>query len=103
MQVKRLWVFPSEDGVSLPDNAPAVVAKVGSSWRSANATCCCVPCPEKPADVWQHTIRHCVYVLQDGTVQPPPVLEEGALLLQEQKRWWPFGNPPEGGGKFERG
>jgi hypothetical protein len=65
-QVKRLWVFPSEDGVALPDNAPAVVAK-------------------------------------DGTVQPPPVLEEGALLLQEQKRWWPFGNPPEGGGKFERG
>jgi hypothetical protein len=32
LQVKRLWVFPSEDGVSLPDNAPAVVAKVGP-WR----------------------------------------------------------------------
>jgi hypothetical protein len=32
LQVKRLWVFPSEDGVSLPDNAPAVVAKVGA-WR----------------------------------------------------------------------
>lgn len=40
---------------------------------------------------------------QDGTVQPPPVLEEGALLLQNKQRWWPFGNPPEGGGKFKRG
>jgi hypothetical protein len=65
-QQKRLFGFPSEDGVALPDNAPATIAK-------------------------------------DGTVQPPPVLEEGALLLEEKNRWWPFGKSEDGGGKFKRG
>jgi hypothetical protein len=64
---------------------------------------CCVIGLQAQLQVQQPTSWHCVHASQDGTVQPPPVLEEGALLLQDKKRWWPFGNPPEGGGKFERG
>lgn len=30
VQVKRLYAFPSEDGATMPDTAPAVVAKVSS-------------------------------------------------------------------------
>lgn len=67
---RQLLVFPSEDGVEMPANAPATVGK-------------------------------------DGTVQPPSLLEEGTLLLEEKQRWWPFGGsgssgPDDIGGNFKR-
>ena len=37
-------------------------------------------------------------------VTPPPVLEEGSVLLNEKRSWWPFaGQAKDEGGKFKRG
>ena len=43
-------------------------------------------------------------MVQDGTVQPPPLLEEGTILLKEKRKLWPFGgSKDDDGGKFKRG
>jgi hypothetical protein len=35
---------------------------------------------------------------------PPPVLEEGTVLLKEKRSWWPFaGQPKDEGGPFKPG
>jgi len=49
----------------------------------------------------------CLCILQDGKnqvrLEGPPVLDEGAISLEEKKRLWPFTQIEPGGGKFHRG
>ena len=41
---------------------------------------------------------------QDGMVTPPPILEEGSVLLNEKRSWLPFaGQPKDEGGTFKPG
>jgi hypothetical protein len=44
-------------------------------------------------------------LLQDGTLLPPPELEEGIIHLERKKSWWPFGGGDEKdfGGPLQRG
>ncbi|KAK9820037.1 hypothetical protein WJX72_005356 [[Myrmecia] bisecta] len=42
-------------------------------------------------------------VTKDGEIGPPAVLEEGALLLDEKRSLWPFGQKNDGGGPYKRG
>ncbi len=49
----------------------------------------------------------CLCFLQNGKgkvrLEGPPVLDEGAINLEEKKRLWPFTQIEPGGGKFHRG
>ena len=41
---------------------------------------------------------------QDGMVTPPPILEEGSVLLNEKRSWLPFaGQSKDEGGTFKPG
>ncbi|KAK9842037.1 hypothetical protein WJX81_005422 [Elliptochloris bilobata] len=39
----------------------------------------------------------------DGKVAPPRMLEEGGVVLQEKRGWWPFGKPKDSGGPLQAG
>ena len=49
----------------------------------------------------------CFCYLQNGKgrvrLEGPPVLDEGAINLEEKKNLWPFTQIEPGGGKFHRG
>ena len=55
--------------------------------------------------LWWKFLHNCRLVLQTGKnqirLEGPPVLDEGAIELEDKHSWWPFMEP--GGGKFERG
>lgn len=46
-------------------------------------------------------------MVQDGKdkvrLEGPPVLDEGAIYVEEKQNLWPFTQIEPGGGKFQRG
>lgn len=54
-----------------------------------------------------YNVDMCLCFLQNGKggvrLEGPPVLDEGAISLEEKKRLWPFTQIEPGGGKFHRG